>query len=134
MYQSSTDSVFEKTFKYALIAQPFTILDCNYRPDFYCPETGSIYEVTTNGAANHISRGHLSCAARIAPVYIVEVYKEKVVSINKYRPTKPGIKPTEVHISEKALVPLITGIARFHTIEGNRNLAKLVQTSRRNVI
>jgi hypothetical protein len=120
--------MFAKEFKHKLIYSPFIIVDCNYRPDFYCPELGTFYEVTTDGACAHIKKKHLSCASKIAEVVIVNVFANTVVTA-KYIPGNEVIEPTKLKIGIKKAEELIPELTKYLTVEANMKILSLLEKS-----
>lgn len=121
-----TERIFTENFPHLLIPQPFLIKMYDgggaYRPDFYCPFNGSIYEVSTTKAYSHISEGHLGAALEIAPVFIVEIdFNLKKINIAKYVHEGWVIVPRHLQIGDKEDF-LLKELRKYPTKGGNQKI------------
>lgn len=128
---SSDEKIFSSNFKYFLFPQPFMIISHEgerYRPDFYCPENGSIYEITRNNAYNHIGNGHLGCAISVAPVFIVTLQPQQMlISISKYVHEGWSSSPRHITVSPEKEQLLLNAIKKYKEKGGNKNLISYLE-------
>lgn len=121
----------ERGFLYAsglhLLPQPFTIQGPNYRPDFYCPETGTIYEVTTCKISRHTRDGGLGSATLLAPVYIVYASMNHTnLKICEYRHLGEVTIPWKIHVPPVKETYFINELKKNITKGGNLNILNLM--------
>lgn len=123
-----SEELFVKSFKHKLIYSPFVIADCNYRPDFYCPELGTIYEVTTDGACCHIKKGHLACAVKLAEVVIVNVFANSITTA-KYISDRKGFTPTVLKVGIKKAEELVPELMKYLNVKANIKILAMIENS-----
>jgi len=125
-----SEEIFYNSFPHLLIYQPFLIKECNYRPDFYSPETGAFYEVSNTKGQPHINSGQLGSTLKIAKVFIVIVNEEtKTINIHKYTHEGEVQEPKSLFLSKKKAKTLINKLRDNLTVMENLIILNLLEKS-----